>query len=366
MNICVVFGTRPEIIKMQPVISEIKKRNHKLLLIHTGQHYDEMMSDVFIKELKIPKPDHYLKVKPTSQGAQTGEIISLCEKVLISEKPHLILVLGDTNSALGASIAAAKIKIPIGHVEAGCRSFDIHTSEEINRSLIADISSLNFAPTTNCVTNLSREGIPEKRIFLTGHPLVDLLSEINNNISYDRLKIGISSKNYYLFTLHRRENIEDKFKLSKILIALDRVASDTSVIFPCHPHTKMQIRNHGLESLLKNIMVVDTVGYLESLRLIKNARIVLTDSGGIQQECALLRTPCITLRDVTEWIETIHKGINFLPGYESETILDIVSFIENNYSDIAKRFDTKEGMFGWPGVSKKILTIIENEKSLNF
>jgi UDP-N-acetylglucosamine 2-epimerase (non-hydrolysing) len=365
MNICVIVGTRPEIIKMQPVLVEIKKRNHKLVLVHTGQHYDFMMSDVFINELEISKPDYFLKVKTLSQGMQVGEIIASCDRILESENPDIVLVQGDTNSALGGSIASAKLDLPIGHVEAGCRSFDKHMQEEINRVLISDIATLNFAPTENCLVNLQREGIKSEQIFLTGHPIVDLLNTVSGTkITTTVLDdLGIKQRNYYLVTIHRRENIENKDKISDILKALSLISKEIPIIFPCHPHTELQINKFGLTNYLKKIKTIKTVGYFESLSLIQNARIVLTDSGGIQQESAILGTPCITLRSVTEWSETIEKGLNFLTGHQIENITKTIEFVEKDYSLIMKRFGLVKGLFGKPGTSVKIIEIIEKELS---
>jgi UDP-N-acetylglucosamine 2-epimerase (non-hydrolysing) len=360
MEICVIVGTRPEIIKMQPILVEIQKRNHKLLLIHTGQHYDFLMSDLFINELKISKPDYFLKVNTISQGRQIGEIIASCDQILESHSPDIVLVQGDTNSALGGSIASAKLDLPIGHVEAGCRSFDKHMPEEINRVLISDIATLNFAPTSNCLVNLQKEGIKSEQIFLTGHPLVDLLNDVSNKITTSVLEeIGIKKKKFYLVTIHRRENIESNKKLSEILKALDSISNEIPIIFPCHPHTKLQISKFGLENYLKKIQIIKTVGYFESLSLIHNSRIVLTDSGGIQQEAAILRTPCITLRSITEWNETIEKGINFLTNHQTVDIIKTIGLVEKNYLSILNKFELAKDLFGYPNVSSRIIETIE-------
>jgi UDP-N-acetylglucosamine 2-epimerase len=362
LKICVIAGTRPEIIKMQPILFEIQKRNHNLIFVHTGQHYDFMMSDIFINELKISRPDYFLKVKTLSQSMQIAEIIASCDPILKDENPDIVLVQGDTNSALGGSIASAKLDLPVGHVEAGCRSFDRHMPEEINRVLISDIATFNFAPTENCMINLQREGIKSENIFLTGHPIVDVLSNISNQIDTTVLyKLGINQKKYYLITIHRRENIENKEKLIEILKALDLISDKVLLIFPCHPHTELQINKFGFSNYLKKIKTIKTVGYHESLSLIQNARLVLTDSGGIQQEAAILGTPCITLRNETEWIETIEKGINFLTGHESNNITKTITEVEKNYSTIQKKFILAEGLFGHQGTACRILKSIEQE-----
>jgi UDP-N-acetylglucosamine 2-epimerase (non-hydrolysing) len=359
MRIIAIVGTRPEIIKMQPIIKEIQNSEHELIFVHTGQHYDYRMSDIFVDELELPEPHYFLNVKPASQGAQTGEIIASCERILKNENPDILLVQGDTNSALGAAIAASKLGLSIGHVEAGCRSFDKLMPEEINRVLISDIANLHFAPTFNCKRNLLREGIVSQ-IFLTGHPIVDLMGQIKDRIlNNDLKKLGADHKSYALVTFHRRENIANKQKINDILVALDHLAQIIPVIFPCHPHTELQIIEFAYKSYLKDLKVIQPVGYLDSLSLIKHAKFVLTDSGGIQQEAALLGTPCITLREVTEWVETVNVGVNFLTGHRSSRIIKTVQHIERDYENIVQRFNSVGNLFGKIGVSRRIIHAIE-------
>jgi UDP-N-acetylglucosamine 2-epimerase (non-hydrolysing) len=318
------------------------------------------MSNIFVDELELPKPDYFLNVKPASQGVQTGEIIARCESIVKNEIPDIVLVQGDTNSALGAAIASSKLGLSIGHIEAGCRSFDKLMPEEINRVLISDVANLHFAPTYNCKKNLLREGIIPSQIFLTGHPIVDLMKQIRDRISNKSLKkFGINHKRYALVTFHRRENIANKQKISDILVALDHLAQIIPVIFPCHPHTELQISEFDLKNYLKNLEMIEPVGYLDSLSLIKHARFVLTDSGGIQQEAALLGTPCITLREVTEWVETTNAGLNFLAGHRTNRIIDTVQHIEKDYENIVQRFNSAQNLFGKSGVSRRIIRAIE-------
>lgn len=360
IRIAVVVGTRPEIIKMQPIIKKIiEYRNDlELIFIHTGQHYDENMSDIFIKELKLPQPDFFLNVKSGSHGAQTARIIARSEIVLKKEMPNLVLVEGDTNSALGAALAASKLKIPIGHVEAGCRSFDKKMPEEINRILITDLTSLHFAPTETCVRNLIKEGISKEQIYLTGHPIVDLLHLVQNKINKKVLaKFGLKPKQYYLATLHREENVENKSVLKEILNTFSILAQYRPVIFPIHPRTYKSIRRFALANHLKNLIITEPVSYFDSLSLIKYARIVLTDSGGIQQEAALLETPCITLRDKTEWVETVNYNVNFL-ARSKDKIIKTVNEIEEGLKHIKDRFKLLRNIFGEYPVSDKIINII--------
>ncbi len=362
MKIAAILGTRPELIKMQPVIQEIRARGHELIFVHTGQHFDFEMSDIFVNELELPSPDYFLKVKSSSQGIQTGKIIAKCENILKIEKPEIILVEGDTNSALGASIASSKLNIPIGHVEAGCRSFDKSMSEEVNRVLISDIANLHFVPTNNCRDNLLREGIDDSKIYLTGHPIVDLIKKIEKKIPQTVANLKTS---YSLVTIHRRENITNKERIRNILVALDSLSHQVKLVFPCHPHTRSQILKYGLTSYLNNIHVMKPVGYLDSLGLIKHAQFVLTDSGGIQQEACILRTPCITLRCQTEWIETIEAGINFLSGYITSDITKTVGYVESHYDAITRRFKSRKQPFGRAGVSRRVTRLIESTYGRN-
>lgn len=360
MKIIIVIGTRPEIIKLQPIIKEIQNTKHDFIFVHTGQHYDFMMSDIFFDELKLKKPDYFLNIKSSSQGVQTGRIIVECERVLKSEKPDIMLVLGDTNSALGAAIATSKLRSSIGHIEAGCRVYDKHMSEEINRVLISDVANLHFAPTPNCMKNLLREGISSTQIFLTGHPLVDLIEHVRERITNDTIeKLKVKDKDYVLATIHRRENIENRKRIGNILFALKQLSLNIPIVFPCHPHTQEQISKFRLDKNLKTLELISPVGYFESLNLIKHARLVLTDSGGIQQEAAILGTPCLTFREATEWVETVKSGVNFLAGYESQSIIRIAQYVERNYDNILQRFISTHDIFGKIGASRRILDIVE-------
>jgi UDP-N-acetylglucosamine 2-epimerase len=355
MKIAVVVGTRPEIIKLTPIIKEIRTRiEHELLLVHTGQHYDTNMSQSFIKELDIPIPHYLLGVKGTKQAHQIGLIMTRFHKALTEEKPDIVLVEGDTNSALACALAAVKNGVcKVGHIEAGCRSFDSRQQEEINRIVIDHIAAFDFAATENCRNNLKNEGI-EHRAILTGHPIVDLMQHYSQMLQASK---DLIPKSYALLTLHRLENIQDKSRLKAIITAINDI--DISVIFPIHPHTKKQIRNFELDTYINKdrVKVIEPVPYLESLGLIKHARFVLTDSGGVQQESAMLNTPCITLRDRTEWIETVWEHYNQL-------VHDI-----NDLKNIVKAYDVRlsseymhHDLFGTIGASKRIVDLITNKK----
>lgn len=347
---------------MTPLVNEIIRRKYiEFLFVHTGQHYDWNMSNIFLKELELPAPDVFLNVRSASHGVQLGRITARSEKILKKERPNVVLVEGDTNSALGVALAASKLKLPIGHVEAGCRSFDKNMPEEINRILIADLASLHFAPTINCVQNLIREGISKEQIYLTGHPIVDLLDRIKSKINKDLIAgFGLEVKKYYFVTIHREENVDDKSTLVGILSALSKLAHHSPVFFPIHPRTYKFINKFRFNRYLKNMIVTHPISYFEAISLIKHAKIILTDSGGIQQEAALLKIPCITLRANTEWVETVDHGVNFLARSEEE-IIATTRKLDSEYEEVMTRFRRKgiEKIFGEPYVSTRIADILE-------
>jgi UDP-N-acetylglucosamine 2-epimerase (non-hydrolysing) len=310
-------------------------------------------------DLGFPKPDLFLGVGSASQGVQTARIISRAEKTIKEIEPDLVMVEGDTNSVLGTALAAAKLRVKVGHVEAGCRSGDRTMTEEMNRTLTSDLADLQFAPTMNCKLNLLREGIPRERIHLTGHPIVDLLAAIQPKI--DRLPLSIrrlTRKKYYFSTLHREENVERREVLESILAGLSRISAAVPLIMALHPRTSRRIKQWGLQSYLSNTIASGPVPFLESLRLINSARAVLTDSGGIQQEAALLGVPCVTLRNCTEWVETTSSGVNFLAHTQVE-IVRRVNTIEQNYEAFARKFLKAKGLFGSLGASRRIVDIVE-------
>lgn len=360
-KVAVFVGTRPEIIKMQPVMKALsdKRKSLNTILVHTGQHYDANMSDTIMEDVGLPRPDIFLGVGSATQGVQTAKIISRVEEVLMKERPDLVLVLGDTNSVLGTALAASKLRIVVGHVEAGCRSHDPTMTEELNRMVVSDLGSLHFAPTKNCRSNLIREGISREAIHLVGHPLVDLLTPIMERI--DSLPGGfgyLTSRQFCFSTLHREENVDGKGTLKSILAGLQKVSRQLPLVIALHPRTAKRIREWELQRYLDGVIVKGPVSYLESLELIRNARIVLTDSGGIQQEAYLLSTPCLTLRDRTEWIETVEAGVNFLSS--PQEIPENAKRISEHFDAIEKRFESSGNAFGRPSVSKRIVEIVES------
>jgi UDP-N-acetylglucosamine 2-epimerase (non-hydrolysing) len=351
-KICVCFGTRPEIIKLAPIISGIKALSNEtmMVLVHTGQHYDKSMSESFIQDLHLTV-NYNLKVKQTEQAHQTGLIMARFECVLIAERPDIVVVLGDTNSALGCALAAAKNNVKVAHVEAGCRSYDRAQQEEINRMIIDHIATVNFAATKNCVDNLHKEGIKWDRVWCYGHPILDLLDTVKDKIICPK---DFPTKAYALLTLHRLENIGDREKLKTVIQAIGDLG--IFIVWPVHPHTLKQIKRYELERWFNHdrVRILEPVPYLDSLGLIKHARFVLTDSGGVQQECALLGTPCITLRDRTEWPETIWDGMNRLVGCDVYEIRKAAMF----WNDAKWSRKPKVDLFGSVGASKRIVDAI--------
>jgi len=323
MKIMSVVGARPNFIKMAPLIKEIEKRNLEHILVHTGQHYDDEMSEIFFDDLGLPQFE-YLDVGSGTHGYQTGKMLIELEKVMLREKPDVVLVPGDTNTTLAGALAAVKLHISVAHIEAGLRSFDKRMPEEINRILTDHCSDLMFCPTETAVKNLKNEGIEDEKIFLVGDTMVDACFqnlEIAKKTSTVFNDYNIE-KNYFLATVHRAENTDDKTRLENIVDAF--VSINTQIVFPVHPRTIKRLKEFGLFEKLentKNILMIDPVGYLDSLMLISKAKLILTDSGGIQKEAFLLRIPCVTLRDNTEWIETIDYGWNVLVGADKNKIL---------------------------------------------
>lgn len=328
MKISVILGTRPEIIKMTPIIKELEKRGSDYFIIHTGQHYSYEMDRIFFEELELPTPKYNLDIGSGTHGAQTGKMLSLIEDTLLKERPDIVLVQGDTNTVMAGALAAVKLQIKVGHVEAGLRSFDRSMPEEINRVITDHISNYLFAPTDIAKDNLLKEGIPDSMIFVTGNTVVDAIYQ---NITISKRKkstlndMGLANTDYILVTIHRQENVDNKNRLKRILQGLAKIShkSDCNIVYPIHPRTKKMISAFQLQDCLSdihNLIVCEPVGYLEFLQLEKNAKLVVTDSGGMQEEACILGVPCITLRDNTERPETIEVGANILVGANPEKI----------------------------------------------
>jgi UDP-N-acetylglucosamine 2-epimerase len=327
MKILSIVGARPQFIKAAAV-SRVLRMRHTEMLLHTGQHYDYGMSQVFFDELNIPKADINLGIGSGNHGEQTGAILAGIERILLEHQPEMVLVYGDTNSTLAGALAAAKLHIPVAHVEAGLRSFNRAMPEEINRVVTDHVSDVLLCPSRTAVDNLMREGIT-KRVHLVGDVMSDALiaaSERARERSPVLEQLGVAKKGYLLATVHRAENTDDPTRLQAILAGF--ATSPEPIIFPIHPRTRARLATLNpdfVESLSKSTLrMIDPVGYLDMVMLEQSARMILTDSGGIQKEAYWLGVPCVTLRDETEWVETVEHGWNRLVGAQQEHIVDAI------------------------------------------
>ncbi len=330
MRVAIVLGTRPEIIKFSPIIRECEHSGLDYFILHTGQHYSYNMDKVFFEQLRLPEAKHNLDVGSGSHATQTGKMLVGIENVLRREMPDMVLVQGDTNTVLAGALAAVKLGLRVGHVEAGLRSYDRKMPEEVNRTLTDHCSDLLFAPTEKSKRILLGEGIAEERIFVTGNTIVDAVVQ-NLELSktgVDVLKdLGLEGGKYLVATVHRQENVDDETRLRGIIEGLERVQRDCSaeLIYPIHPRAEKNLEAFGLRP--KSIRMVQPLDYLSFLQLESNARLVLTDSGGVQEEACVLGVPCVTLRDSTERPETLEVGSNVLAGTEPNDIVEKAVFM---------------------------------------
>jgi len=343
IKIVSIVGARPNFIKLAPVSLAIEEHNKnsnkqiKEVIIHTAQHYDDNISKIFFKELNIPEPHYNLGVGSGPHGWQTGEMLKRIERVLIKEKPDILLAYGDTNSTLAGALAAVKLYIPVAHVEAGLRSFDREMPEEINRILTDAISDYLFITEESAYKNLIKEGIPENKIYFTGNVMIDTLKKfkIKSNKLKNSEKLGLKKHEYVLLTMHRPSNVDNKDSLKRIINALLKISKHIPVYFPAHPRTKKQIELFGLQNYFSdsNIMLAEP-----------NSKFVLTDSGGIQEETTILNIPCLTLRKNTERPVTITEGTNTMVGDDTDKIiLEANKIIDGKYKKgkIPKFWDGK-------------------------
>jgi len=341
MQICTIIGARPQFIKASAISREIKKYNKKTnkkieeIIIHTGQHFDTNMSEVFFTELDIPQPDYNLKISNLSHGSMTGRMLEEIEKILQEKKPDWVIVYGDTNSTLAGVLAASKLHIPIAHIEAGLRSFNKKMPEEINRIVADHTSNLLFCPTSIALKNLKDEGI-SKNAYNVGDVMFDVTlhyqSKANLEISLDKWKVLES--NYVLCTIHRAENTDSIERISSIFDALSEISKKITVLLPIHPRTKKVIQSLNSEKWSENITILEPLSYLEMLRLEVSAKTIITDSGGIQKEAFFHKIPCITIRDETEWMETVDLGWNQVVGANKESILSAYSKINAKVDNV--------------------------------
>lgn len=355
MKIAIILGTRPEIIKMSPIIFQCQEKGLDHFVIHTGQHYSYMMDSIFFHELGIPRAKYKLDPGYFSRSEQLKKMFAGIEEILLKERPDVVLVEGDTNTVLAGGLAAYRHDIKIGHVEAGLRCFDKKMIEEKNRVIVDHISDYLFAPTVTSKKNLLEEGLGDERIYVTGNTIVDAVYRYIDVAGKDRDAGGL--KEYMIATVHRKENVDDPERLRRILDGFEKVFLEFGmpVVFAIHPGTEKRIKGSGFK-LPEGIKLVGSPGYLEFLRLESNARVILTDSGGVQEEASILGVPCVTLRDSTERPETVDAGANIIAGTGSEDILDAVR------TSMGLSGHEWNGLYGDGNASRKIIDILENKQ----
>ena len=366
MKIAVVLGTRPEIIKMAPIIDEIVNRDIELCLIHTGQHYDKEMSDNFFIDLEIPAPDYNINVGSGSHGKQTGLMMKGIEEVLMDEKPDIVLVQGDTNAVLAGALVASKLHIAVGHVEAGLRSFDMTMPEEINRRVCDVTSTMYFIPTEESAINLLAEGYSRKNLIITGNTVVDACFrhlEIAKKRGFEEESLASldidNMDNILTLTMHRAENVDDKKRVTNIIDALKELG-DMNIIFPIHPRTKKTLEDFKLFDELNNLShvhIIKPIGYLDFLQLTSKSTLILTDSGGLQEEAITLDVPALTLRYNTERPETVTAGGNILVGADKDAILENANKILND-EEFAQKMKNAINPYGQGDSAKKTVDAI--------
>ena len=358
MKIAFIIGTRPEIIKMAPIIDLTQKMGIEYVLIHTGQHYDHEMSQKFFLDLEIEKPHYNIGVGSNSHGKQTAQMMEEIEKVLTQEKPDVVMVQGDTNAVLAGAVAASKLNLAVGHVEAGLRSFDRTMPEEINRKIADSCSTMYFVPTEESALNLAMESIDPHEIFITGNTVVDAcirhlkIAEENSNLLRELDVDG----DILTLTMHRAENVDDPERLKNILDAIMEL-EDITVVFPVHPRTLKTLENFGYLEQLENsdhIKLTKPIGYLDFLLLLSKSKFVMTDSGGLQEEAITLNVPCITLRYNTERPETVTAGGNILVGSDKTKIIETIKKISND-NELYKKMQEAKNPYGEGNSSEKIL-----------
>jgi UDP-GlcNAc3NAcA epimerase len=333
LKIVTVLGARPQFIKSAPVSIELKRNGIEEILVHTGQHFDENMSDIFFSQLNIAKPAYQLNINSLKHGAMTGKMLEKIEEILSVEKPDYTLVYGDTNSTLAGALAASKLGIRVIHIEAGLRSFNNSMPEEINRIIADRLSYYLFCPTDNSVLNLEMEGFNNfnKKIIKSGDVMQDAAIMFTGYAQKPEIDIP---DNFILCTLHRQENTDNEYRLKSILTALDMISEKEKIIFSVHPRTLMRISEYNIELKNKiNLQIIQPVGYFEMLYLLKNCSLVMTDSGGLQKEAFFFRKLCLTLREETEWIELVENGFNFIAGSDSEKIYNLYELFNSAAPD---------------------------------
>lgn len=329
MKFAFVLGTRPEIIKLSPVIRECKKRGIDFDLVHSGQHYSDSLSDTFFKQLELPRPNVNLNVGSGSHGEQTGKILKGVEQRFLETEPDVVLVQGDTNTTMAAALAASKLNPIVGHIEAGLRSYDWSMPEEINRIIADNISNHLFPPTENAKETLLQEGFSEDHITVTGNTIVDAVhknKKLADKKSNILSRLSVKPDKYSILTAHRQENVDDPDVLANIFTGVSKFADSESlpIIYPVHPRTQKIIENNDIY-IPDSIALIDPIEFLDFLKLEANAKLIFTDSGGVQEEACILRTPCVTIRENTERPETLEVGANVLAGTDADSIVNSAS-----------------------------------------
>lgn len=343
MKILTIIGARPQFIKAGALSREIKKNPiFEEIIIHTGQHFDANMSDIFFDEMDIPKPNYNLNINGLSHGAMTGQMLEGIENIILKEKPNIVLVYGDTNSTLAGALAAKKLNVKLAHVEAGLRSFNMQMPEEINRILTDRISDWLFCPTDTAINNLKNEGFDKfsSKIIKTGDVMEDaalFYAQKAEEKSKIISELNLSGKKYILATIHRAENTDNIENLKNIIEAINQLNTEYQVIVPLHPRTKKIIEQNNIKTTFN---IIDPVGYFDMIMLLKNCALVITDSGGLQKEAFFFRKYCITTREQTEWVELIENGYNFIAGTNTEFI------VKNTLSLISEEFPDAINLYG--------------------
>lgn len=335
MKIFTVIGARPQFIKAATVSRAIEATPHmKEVIVHTGQHFDDNMSRIFFTELQIPEPVYNLDIHSLGHGTMTGRMLEGLEDLMIKEEPDMVLVYGDTNSTLAGALAASKLHIPVAHVEAGLRSFNMHMPEEVNRILTDRISNLLFCPTQEAILNLEKEGFGQMpvHIFRTGDVMYDAALFYADKAQPLNVELP---KEFVLATLHRAENTDNRDRLYSIFAALNTIAQNKPVVMPLHPRTRKIMKETGIEQPNPNILLTEPLGYLHMIFLLQNCTMVLTDSGGLQKEAYFFGKPCVTLRNETEWTELIHAGVNKLGGHQTADIINACKAFESTQTYFA-------------------------------
>ncbi len=326
--VAVILGTRPEIIKLSPIIRELKRRNIRFFILHTNQHYSRQMDAIFLHELELPKAKYNLGINADNHGRMVGEMLMKIEDILMTEKPSHVIVQGDTNTTLAGALAASKIGITVLHIEAGLRSYDRTMPEELNRVAADHFADLLFCPTERqAMIAIDREGIDKNTVFVTGNTIVDSLYQNQKIAKRHAAYKHYRKENYFLVTMHRPSNVDDENMLRNRMATLEAIADkfETPIYFPIHPRTAKQIERFHITFNAAAIIVMQPVGYLEMLTMMQHAKLILTDSGGLQEEACILHVPCVTLRDNTERPETVEVGANIITGNDQKKVLRAVN-----------------------------------------